>query len=149
MIRITPYCVFAAFRRCRDKNRKFPTLSRFRLRRAKMPSVSGSPRARSVGTRGSTSTKIGTLAVYDGNTFPANFQLPGVGAPRPTIAPNIGQILTLGPGIALQQGGASTLGKSARGRDKPLLVPPDRFERLPGPLAGPRRRARRGCGLSE
>ena len=96
-------------------------------------SVTNSRGTRSVGTRGSTLTKIGMLSVYDGNTIRANFQLPGVGAAPSTIAPNINQILTARPGIALQQGGASTLGKSARRRDKLRIptVPAARPLRIP------------------
>ena len=62
-----------------------------------------------------TTTKIGTVLVLDGKPFRTDLQPLGVLAPPPTIALNIDQILTGRPGIALQQGGASTLGKSARG----------------------------------
>ena len=74
-------------------------------------------RDRLVGTPGMTRTKIGTVSELDGKPLHTDFQPLGGGAPPPTIALNIGQILTGRPGIALQQGGASTLEKSARGRD--------------------------------
>ena len=76
-----------------------------------------SRRLGSVGTRGMTLTKIGTVLVLNGKPLHTDFQSLGVLVPPPTIALNMDQILTGRPGIALQQGGASTLGKSARGRD--------------------------------
>ena len=69
-----------------------------------------------------TTTKIGTLSVLDEKPLHTDFQPLGVLAPPPTIALNISPNMTGRPGIALQQGGASTLGKSARGRDKPARI---------------------------
>ena len=64
-----------------------------------------------------TLTKIGTVLVLDGKHLHTDLEPLGVRARTLTIALNICHFVTGRPGIALQQGGASTLGKSARGRD--------------------------------
>ena len=64
-----------------------------------------------------TLTKIGTVLALNGKPSQTDLQPLGVRARTPTIALNIDHFVTARPGIALQQGGASTLGKSARGRD--------------------------------
>ena len=66
--------------------------------------------------------KIGTVLVLNGKPSQTDLQPLGVRARTPTIALKMSQILTARPGIDLQQGGASTLGKSARGRENNLKL---------------------------
>ena len=66
--------------------------------------LSQGPRVRSVGTRGMTPTKIGTILVLNGKPVHTDFQPRGALANTPTIALNIRQTLTGRPGIPSSRG---------------------------------------------